>query len=96
MNLLEVRCTTNSGLPFTDASGAPCVVTVIMQGTTLRYALDFIRVPVLNLLNPRAGITKAGYRKAAEFARTSYLEWLKGHVDTQWFAANAAMYKEAS
>lgn len=90
---LEVKPGTSNGLPYTDGSGAPAVVTVRSGQQILRYALDFIVEAKLTLLSNPVGMTRTTYGQAADVAREAYTAWLSNQVNGQWFSANREMYQ---
>jgi len=91
---VELNAATNSGLPYSDGSGAPASVTVICGKFLFRFAVDFILEVKPRLVNYDAtrGALRSDRRQAEAKAQEAYLTWLNTHVGSDWFAANKEMY----
>jgi len=89
----SLKCSTNSGKPYPDGSGAPCVVEVMLGRQLLRYAADFIDGETrIHLLSNPVGMTTELYQECAQVARRQYNEWLDGQVGQDWKDLNCKVY----
>jgi len=95
-HVVELNAVTNSGLPYSDGSGAPANVTVICGKFLFRFAVDFILEAKPRLVNYDAtrGSLRSDRRQAEAAAQEAYLTWLTAHVGSDWFTVNREMYSK--